>query len=276
MVLKKSHAGFYKILEGVVKLKEVKLIVTDLDGTFLTDNKQISEYTAEIMNKVKEKGIYTAFAMARPKRSTAKVREMFEPDFIIDNNGATIYFGKICRKSIAIEKEAAREMIKEFQSDGKIKGISIETGRGLLTNYTDNSWDREGWNSNYQDFSKGFDMETPKISFECEDVDIIRKLVERFPDLHMYPNHGEHWIQIMDKSSTKLNGIKYICDEMGIGLEEVICFGNDYNDVEMLKFCGVGVAVENALDEAKQAADYVCKSNNEDGVAQWIEENILK
>ena len=261
--------------KGAIKLGACKLIVTDLDGTLLTDKKQISAYTAEILNKVREKEIQVAFATARPRRSTAKIRSLFEPDFIIANNGATIYFGEISEKNILIEKEIATKLIEEFMNDDGIKGISVETGVGMLSNYSDFSWDKEGWNSNYYDFTKGFDFETPKISFECEDVEVIQQLVDSLPSLHMYPNHGEHWIQIMDKRSTKLNGIKYICDKMGISLENVVFFGDDYNDVEMLEACGTGVAVENALSDAKMAADFICGSNNDDGVAKWIEDNLL-
>jgi hydroxymethylpyrimidine pyrophosphatase-like HAD family hydrolase len=58
-------------------------------------------------------------------------------------------------------------------------------------------------------------------------------------------------------------------------LSDIIAFGDDYNDMEMLKNCGVGVAVANACDEAKSAADYVCGSNDEDGAANWLEINML-
>jgi hydroxymethylpyrimidine pyrophosphatase-like HAD family hydrolase len=54
-----------------------------------------------------------------------------------------------------------------------------------------------------------------------------------------------------------------------------VSFGDDKNDLEMIKRCGIGVAVENALDEVKNVAKYVCKSNNDDGVARWLEEYIL-
>ena len=256
-------------------MKDIKLIVMDLDGTLLTDKKQISTYTAEVLIKAREKGIQVAFATARPRRSTVTVREMFEPDFYIANNGATIYFGETEKRNILFDKEDTKALVGTFLNDERIKGISFETGEGMLSNYSDFSWDKEGWNSHYYDFSQGIEVETPKISFECEDSAVMQKLVDRFPKLHMYPNHGEHWIQIMDKRATKLNGIKYICEEMGIDLENALFFGDDYNDIETLKACGVGVAVGNAVDEAKQAADYICESNNNDGVAKWIDANIL-
>ncbi|MBQ7433328.1 MAG: HAD hydrolase family protein [Lachnospiraceae bacterium] len=59
-------------------------------------------------------------------------------------------------------------------------------------------------------------------------------------------------------------------------MEEIVAFGDDYNDIEMLRACGTGVAVGNALAEVKQAADEVCLTNEEDGVALWLTEHVLR
>jgi len=55
----------------------------------------------------------------------------------------------------------------------------------------------------------------------------------------------------------------------------MLAFGDDWNDIELLRNCGTGIAVANALNEAKAVADYVCASNDEDGVAKWLEEYVL-
>ena len=62
---------------------------------------------------------------------------------------------------------------------------------------------------------------------------------------------------------------------LNISLSEIVSFGDDCNDLEMLQICGTGVAVSNAVAEVKTAADCVTLSNDEDGVADWIEKNIL-
>ena len=79
----------------------------------------------------------------------------------------------------------------------------------------------------------------------------------------------------MHNSATKYNAIKILVDNYGYTLNEIVAFGDDYNDVEMLRECGIGVAMTNAIEEAKAVADYICESNNDDGVAKWIEERIL-
>ena len=71
-----------------------------------------------------------------------------------------------------------------------------------------------------------------------------------------------------------MGGIRLIAEKHGISLDQVAAFGDDYNDIEMLGACGIGIAVENALDEVKAAAAQICGSNESDGVARWLEENL--
>jgi hydroxymethylpyrimidine pyrophosphatase-like HAD family hydrolase len=80
---------------------------------------------------------------------------------------------------------------------------------------------------------------------------------------------------IYHREAKKILAIKAIVKEENIGMEKTIAFGDDFNDMEMLKECGIGIAMKNGVDEIKEIAKYICKSNNEDGVGKWIEENIL-
>ena len=72
-----------------------------------------------------------------------------------------------------------------------------------------------------------------------------------------------------------MNALEAVAARFGIALADVIAFGDDHNDVEMLRACGMGVAVANAIDEAKAAADFICHTNDNDGPANWIEKNLL-
>jgi len=82
--------------------------------------------------------------------------------------------------------------------------------------------------------------------------------------------------EIMRKGTSKGEAVKKICEYYGIDREEVICMGDNENDISMIKFAGVGVAMGNAEEFVKKQADYVTLSNEEDGVANVIEEFILK
>lgn len=91
----------------------------------------------------------------------------------------------------------------------------------------------------------------------------------------MYSNNGEDWCQVMHKDSTKMNAIRKIAELLSVKIENIVAFGDDSNDIEMIRSCGIGVAVENAIDSVKQAADYICCNNDNDGVAKWIKEKIF-
>ena len=83
-------------------------------------------------------------------------------------------------------------------------------------------------------------------------------------------------MQIMSTSATKWKGIKAMLDICHCSPDETIYFGDDQDDIEPIKMCGIGVAVDNGIDEVKDAADYIAGSNDSDGVANFLEHWILK
>lgn len=82
-------------------------------------------------------------------------------------------------------------------------------------------------------------------------------------------------IQIMSTAATKWNGIKAMLETVGVDRSGAIYFGDDNDDIEPIKNCGTGVAVSNAVDEVLEAADHITESNDMDGVARYIEKNLL-
>ena len=80
----------------------------------------------------------------------------------------------------------------------------------------------------------------------------------------------------MPAASGKTTAVKALAETSGINLEDTVAFGDDQNDIEMLKLCGTGVAVANAIPEVQEAADEIMLSNDEDGVAEWLADHCLK
>lgn len=80
----------------------------------------------------------------------------------------------------------------------------------------------------------------------------------------------------MSKAATKWNGIRAMLEISNCAPEETAYFGDDHDDIEPIKMCGLGVAVSNAIEEVKAAADYVAQSNDSDGVARFVEQVILR
>ena len=82
-------------------------------------------------------------------------------------------------------------------------------------------------------------------------------------------------VQIMSTEATKWNGVRQMLACFGISPDEAVYFGDDNDDIEPIRNCGTGVAVANAIPAVREAADCVTDSNDSDGVARFIEENIL-
>jgi HAD superfamily hydrolase (TIGR01484 family) len=114
-----------------------------------------------------------------------------------------------------------------------------------------------------------------KIIIEMESIEKIRQIEKYLPEeLYLEINEGKLGL-IMNKGATKWNAIKRLSQYYQIEIKNTIAFGDDYNDLEMVKNCGIGVAMNNGISEIKNKAKYICGNNNEDGIAKWIEENIM-
>ena len=78
--------------------------------------------------------------------------------------------------------------------------------------------------------------------------------------------HGDIVIEMVPKGYSKATGIIYLCDKLGINIEDTFAFGDSANDIEMLKCVGCGIAMGNGTDDAKNVADYVTDSLHDDGI----------
>jgi hypothetical protein len=100
---------------------------------------------------------------------------------------------------------------------------------------------------------------------------------EKYLPQNTYIQASENTLgMIMNRAATKWNAIRQLAEHWDIPTANIIAFGDDWNDIEMLHHCGTGVAVANALEQAKAAANAVCASNDEDGVAQWLQQHVLQ
>ena len=252
------------------------LIVTDLDKTLLNDKKEITSYSVNVLKRCKKNGIKIAFATARPERATEEFQRLFQPDFIISNNGATISEsnGNVIYNKY-IPQTTRDTLISTLISMNDVTCLTVEAGICLYTNYKGEPWDSANWNPIYNDFSERLNINTPKISIECSNNALISDLISQYSNLHLYFNSGENWSQIMHIDSTKMKAIHYLSTLLGIKISNIIAFGDDYNDIEIIEKCGKGVAVENAIELVKKVASCICLNNNENGVAKWIESHLL-
>jgi len=117
---------------------------------------------------------------------------------------------------------------------------------------------------------------TDKVIVEAHSIDEMEEFKKYISGDFYLQLSGNQIAMIMNKQATKTNGIRLLAEQYEISLEQIIAFGDDYNDIDMLQSCGKGIAVSNALVEVKNIADEICNSNDQDGVAKWLDENILR
>ena len=250
---------------------QIKMIVTDLDGTLLRSDKTISENTLEVLNRCRKSGIKVVYATGRGGSAEQKApAECF--DARISMNGAIARIGNDIVYSRLISYKTARPLLVACDKRG-LK-ITSEISGMHYSNFDVSAEWPDITNFEIVFFTK-HSKDAEKIysvGLTPEDVDFVK---QHLPcDLHMVMAR-DNFLQIMHRDATKSKAASELARIWKIPHSQIAAFGDDLNDIDMLKSAGLSVAMENALDEVKAAADYICKSNDHDGLAEWITHNIF-
>lgn len=255
--------------------KSVKMIVCDLDGTVLRDDKTISARTLDVLRRCAESGILVALATARSETSATQFIADIAPFAVISSGGSTVRVGgEIIAKKL-IPRDTADGILVAAMSDDRIDEVTIYGEKSRGTNNPNRADNARNGHYAYSDFAFLPHENAYKMTLYTADGEAAREIVRRYPVCTMVEYSGENMHAIFHREATKRNGLQTLCAHCGIKPHEVVAFGDDYNDREMLEACGTGVAMGNAIDEVKTTADAICDTNENDGVAGWIERNIL-
>lgn len=246
----------------------MKAIITDLDRTLLRTDKSLSPYTVSVLKECKARGIKVMAATARPERTVKEYDEAIGFDAVTVMNGAKVMVGDKVM-TYGIPEELAEEILAKVCGRKEFL-FSVETGEILYAA------------EHIPEFEYTLHTEFPKLPAGETAYKVLVSgegaaefVKENLPDgLHCTVANG-YLVQIMSKAANKRNGVRVMLDAFGIAPEEAIYFGDDYDDAESMQFCGLGVAVENAIPEVKAVADELAENNDTDGVARWIEAHLL-
>lgn len=252
----------------------MKLIITDLDNTLLRSDKSISEYTVKVFEKCRTQGYLIAFATARAENAMARFVEEIKPHIIVSNGGATINVeGKIIYRNLMKQDDVATivKMCRQFTNDTGL--ITVECDEGYFCNFVPSDPDRYAAFT-YSDF-KNFRAPAYKITSELENDEWVEEISRTCPNCTVINFTGEKWRRFAAKNSEKETALRILADYIGIDMIDIIAFGDDTNDLGMLRLSGTAVAVSNAIDEVKVISDYIADSNDRDGVAKFLENAIL-
>jgi Cof subfamily protein (haloacid dehalogenase superfamily) len=247
------------------------VIALDLDGTLLKNDKTVSEKTIETLKKYEDLGKQIVIVTARPPRlEPIKLPDELQREFMIFYNGAEIYHNnkRIYSQRISLDSaKNIKELILRKYNQCK---IGFEINNKLYTNFKNDSifgtTKFETINLNT------FELEPPiKILIDMSNIHNIDTFRLQLPlDSNLIITDNGKLGQIMAQGVNKLSSLKYILNELGTSIDRVMFFGDDVNDIELIKECGIGVAMGNAIEKVKNVANYITSTNEEDGIAVFL------
>ena len=265
-----------------------KMIVLDLDDTLLRDDGTISPRTKEALMSAQEAGVKVVLASGRPTYGMIGLADELELErfgsYILSFNGAKIINWKT--------KEEVFSSTLSPQLAHELHVMSVEEGVSALT-YVGNDIVTEAANEYTRIESQITGMKIVEVpSFaEAVQVPVVKVLMVADPeklvkveeklkvklDGQLYVSRSKpFFLEFTEVGVNKGTSLHHLIQQLGIERSEVIAMGDGYNDVTMLEFAGLGVAMGNAPEEIKQMADYVTDTNMNDGVAQVVEQFVLK
>ncbi len=256
---------------------DYKILLFDLDGTLLRSDKTISEHTLEVLRKCREKGLLIGVSTSRSEKNSLKFIAELCPDIIISSGGALVKYNNEYVHIAEFSVEETRDMIQLARDIcGADCEITIDTLDEHYWNYKidPNQVDASWGESIYTDFAD-FSEKSLKMCVEIFKPDAAAELAEKLWDCDCVKFVDGEWYKFTKKSATKENAILKLCAACNISTDNIIAFGDDLVDAGMLQLCGKGVAMGNALDEVKNIADAVIRSNDEEGIAEYLTETFL-
>lgn len=268
-----------------MKQNTYKMIVLDLDGTLTNNKKEMSEKAREALLEVMRRGTTVVLASGRSPHGIEHIAEALRLEefggYIIAFNGGCIMD---CKKG---ERVYEKFIDQELYSD--IFALHKEFNTGLLT-YSDNQsyLITEDASNPYakldadinrmdlvepEDIYNYIEYPVPKFLFLGEGKmlgEVEKEVYARIgKKLEVYRSE-EFFLEIMPKGIDKGSALKKLCGMKGIDIKYTIAFGDGYNDLSMIRSAGFGIAMGNAVEEVKKAADYITASNEDEGVVKAL------
>lgn len=264
-------------------MNNYKLIALDLDGTLNNSKKVITDKTREALIKAQQLGSKIVLASGRPTAGLVREAEILEMKkyngMFLSFNGARVveYKTDKCIYDKALSSEDTHKMLKHLKKFNV--NVMVAWEQYLLVE------DLDGYKSEYEarvnnlklkkvdDLDKYIDFEPNKILISAEPkylesvADEIKKPFGSSLSIYF---STPFYLEVMANNIDKALALDKIAKHLGIKREEVIAFGDGQNDIPMIKYAGLGVAMANAADELKTAADEITLSNDEDGIAYML------
>lgn len=265
-------------------MSQYKLLVLDIDGTLTKKNKTISPYTKETLINAQKEGLRIVLASGRPTYGIAPIAEelhMAEYEgYILSYNGGEII------------DWTTREILYANVLDDAVKPYLYQCAKNngfQILSYCDEYIVTENAEDNYvrheaflnkmpirqvANFLDEVTYKLPKCLIVGDPEPLHRleiEMAEKLKDKMGVFRSEPFFLELVPKGIDKAKCLKILLEKIGFKREEMIACGDGFNDISMIEFAGLGVAMANAQEPVRHAADYITLSNEEDGVAKVVE-----
>lgn len=273
-------------------MHDIRLIVSDMDGTMLSSEKQILPATAQALRAAQQKGVIVGVCSGRfPQFVSCKLHEAGLSCHVVGANGAMLWDDEQ-RRMIAYHPIAPSSAVRVNALLAQYNAYCFLTmPSSIVTNcserpfffrdYRDGIWSREygmhfdNSREKAEECAQSGEVIKFDISFKgVEDAEGLKRELAQVPGLSITTS-SKTGLEIMREGIDKCFGMETLAKVYGVDMQQVMAFGDFTNDIPMLRAAGLGVAMGNALEEVKAAADYVTETNDNDGIARAIEKFLL-
>lgn len=265
-----------------------KLIALDMDGTLLKDDKTISKANFEAIKTAKKNGYKVVLATGRPAKGIEKYLKQL--DLLGDDDYAVAFNGAIVQKTK--NGHVIAKNLMQYEDLQKIYDLSLKLKLNVHTLTTANECITPKINPYSKHEALMNDLTLIEKPFSAidknenivkimlvdskENLDKAENLIPKeFHDKYTVVRSEDIFLEFLNKKVDKGFGISLLAENLGLSPDEIICVGDAGNDIAMVKYAGLGVAMGNAFPEVKKICNYVTKSNEEDGVAHVIHKFML-
>lgn len=261
-----------------------KVLVLDIDGTLTNSKKEITSATKEAIQDVMKRGHKVILASGRPTAGMRRYEQELELDkyggYLLSFNGARVIdcrtgeivyqrllpltllpglYGFAKRNSCGLVTYLGEQVISAFpvdkyvETEARINGLPVRTVENFIE-FVD------------------FDINKCLMTADAEKAAVLtEELREKYGKTASIFRSEPYFMEIMPENVDKATSLDRTLMSIGMKREDAVCCGDGFNDISMIRYAGVGVAMGNAQDAVKEAADYITATNDEDGLVQVIE-----
>ena len=258
-----------------------KVVFVDIDGTIRNNNKEITQETKEAIKNVVAKGIKVVICTGRSRDYAIEVsKEALASPYVIASDGAYVY--DYHDKLDLYTNEINKTTLEEIYTIAKRYNVNI-TADTTTGQYTDNRLEKSPsvtYKENFLEYvlqekiihihltsKNGTDMQQALV-----DIKKVKNIKLGFAGVYQFQDN--YFIFIANPNSNKGDGINNFCKALNIPLKETVGIGDDYNDIAMFKMVGKSVAMGNAYPDIKEICDCITDTNENNGVAKWLNSNF--